>query len=248
MVQGNPDLDEILVDDRRCKNRGPWGFWREVLQLRKRHFDVALILHTKRRANWLCFFSGIPHRVGFCFDKSDFLLTLRIRDFRSQGLIHESRNCLDVLKQLGIKEERVEMFLPLRPENEMWVDDLFKQMKIDSQKPIIAIHPGASCPTKKWPEKFFIEVAQQILKTYSCQIFLVGSVDARENARHIFDAVHGPIFDLTGKTTVGQLASLLKRCRMLISNDSGPVHVAAALGIGVVSIFTRNQGGINPER
>jgi heptosyltransferase-2 len=61
-------------------------------------------------------------------------------------------------------------------------------------------------------------------------------------------AVSCPVYNLAGKTTLGQLVSLLKRCSLLVSNDSGPVHVAAALGTPVVSIFTRNQPGINPER
>jgi len=76
----------------------------------------------------------------------------------------------------------------------------------------------------------------------------VGGKDAQGPARDIAAAVKGPVLDMTGKTSLAQLVSLLRRARALVSNDSGPVHVAAGAGTPVVSIFLRTQPGINPER
>ena len=100
LVDGNPDLNDVLVDDRRGRHQG-LGFWRLVSEVRRKRFDLAVIFHTKRRTNLLCFFAGIPERIGYKNDKFGFLLTEQIPDDRPAGTKHESEYCLDMLRPLG---------------------------------------------------------------------------------------------------------------------------------------------------
>ncbi len=113
---------------------------------------------------------------------------------------------------------------------------------------MIAIHPGASDPAKRWPENRFAELMDNLVERYKAKIIMIGASGMTDIVGKITSSTKGKAIDLTGKTTIGQLTALLMRCDLLVSNDSGPVHIAAGVGTPVVSIFTRNQPGINPER
>lgn len=249
LVQGNPHLDEILMDDRLGRHKGPAGFWRLIRGIREKKFDIVFNFHTKKRTNLLCFLAGIPQRVGYRNEKFGFLLNRPVFDERPFGKKHEAQYCLDLLKAVGIDidKSKLEFDIPLQPQAEEWADRLFKSMNLDHVSPIIAINPGASCPTRIWPVHRFVELIQK-LKKYSGKIILVGGPDTAGISRRINSLAGNPATDLSGKTSLAQLTSVLKRCDLMVSNDTGPVHIAAALGIPVVSIFTRNQPGINPER
>lgn len=249
LVEGNPNVDQVLVDDRKNAHKGILGFWRLVNVLRAKRFDCAVVFHTKRRANALCFVAGIPYRVGYRNNKWGFLLTDPVRDRRHEGIKHESQYCLDVLRHMGITVGTGEVFLPLQKAAEEWAEAWLKEQKIIlSQDKLVAIHPGASGPEKQWPKLGFAQVIQHLTDDHSVKVVLIGAADIQPVAREIQMLAQRPVWDLTGKTTISQLASLLKRCKFLVSNDSGPVHVADALGTPVISIFTRNQPGINSAR
>jgi len=248
LLEGNPVVDEVIVYNRKGTCWGTAGFLRMVGQLRQRRFDLAINYHTKRRTNLLCFFSRIPRRVGYCNEKWGIVLTDRVPDDRPQGKKHEAQYCLDLLRPLGVEASTLETFMPVDKKHEDWARALCRHLSLDLMRPIIAIHPGASCSTKKWPARFFTQVVNQLQEKYHAQVILVGAADSRPEAQTILNEAHGRVFDLTGQTSLGQFVSLMRRCTMLISNDSGPVHLADAVGIGVVAIFTRNQPGINPER
>ncbi|OGX27755.1 MAG: hypothetical protein A2787_03780 [Omnitrophica WOR_2 bacterium RIFCSPHIGHO2_01_FULL_48_9] len=248
LVAGNPYVNEVLVDDRKGVHRGVVGFWRMVSSLRRQKFDLAIIFHTKKRTNALCFLAGIPERVGYHNNKFGFLLTGKIKDTRPLGEKHESEYCLEVLRSLGMQAGPGQIYLPLQDSAERWAEYFFKKQPGRPGERTIAIHPGASGPEKRWSLEGFIELMNSLSQKYPCRFIIVGAVDIQADAARMQASLKAPCSDLTGQTSVSQLASLLKRCHMLVSNDSGPVHVAAAAGTPVVSIFTRNQPGINLER
>src|SRR3989338_3219383 len=122
LVEGNPNIDQVLVDDRRNDHKGILGFWRLAGVLREKCFDCAIIFHTKRRANALCFLAGIPYRVGYRNNKWGFLLTDPVADKRHEGTKHESQYCLDVVRHLGVTVGFCELFLPLQKGSEEWAE------------------------------------------------------------------------------------------------------------------------------
>lgn len=248
LVQGLPGLDDVMCDDRAGRHRWLSGFARLVFELRQKKFDLVFNFHTKRRTNLLCFLAGIPLRVGYRNDKWGHFLTDPVADDRRRGLTHESEYCLKVLRYFGIPAESSFPKVAILPSAEKWVEDFLDKNHLNSRG-LIAVHPSASDPAKRWPIGFYVDIIRHLReKDPLSSIVVIGSRVNQADADVMRPFWGEKIIDMTGKTTVGQMASLLKRCRMLISNDSGPVHVASALGIGVVSIFTRNQPGINPER
>jgi ADP-heptose:LPS heptosyltransferase len=210
---------------------------------------LAIVYHTKKRMNAMCFFAGIPTRLGYRNNKFGFLLTHPVVDERRFGKKHEVEYCLELLKPLGIKMEGFKIFVPVKKNQEQALEELFRKENISINDPVIVIHPGASDPAKCWPPHFFAELIRNILKTNShIRIVLVGADNVKAVSQRIVSQVGRPVVDLTGKTSVGLLVALFKHSQLLVSNDSGPVHLAVAVGTPVVSIFTRNQPGINPER
>ncbi len=255
LVEGNPYLDDVIVDDRKKMHKGLIGHFHLIRQLRRKKFDLAIVFHTKKRTNLTCFLAGIPLRVGYKNNKYGFLLNDPIADVRYKGEKHETEYCLDVLRHLGIDVHSLKPYVPIQKEHEQWIDQFWAQNHINAEDQLIAIHAGASDSAKRWPTKYFAELMNDMVERYHCKIVLIGAADICNVSKEILQYASNIskenqicIFDLTGQTSVGQMVSLLKQCSLLISNDSGPVHVAAGIGTPVVSIFTRNQPGINPQR
>lgn len=248
LIDDNPHLDHVIVDDRKGKHRKITGFLKLVESLKKAKFDLAIIYHTKKRTNLACYMAKIPYRIGYKNNKFGFLLTHPLVDNRHFGEKHETQYCLDVLKNLDIKTNDYKLHVSIKKEADQWADQFLRQNLIKNDDCLIAIHAGASDPSKCWPVKRFAELMDALSQQMDCKFVLIGTEETRTLSRKIMSLSSTRPFDLTGLTSVAQLVSLLKRCQLMVSNDSGPVHIAAALEVPVVSIFTRNQPGINPER
>ncbi len=247
LVEGNPYLDSILVDDRNGKHKGFIGFLQLARDIRRENFDTAIVFHTKRRTNMACFLAGIAQRIGYHNDKWGFLLTHPIKDVRHLGQEHEARLCLDCLKVLGIKAQAMEPQLTVSSQNQQWVRNWLSQ---HDAKPgeIIVIHPSASDPTKCWPAASFASMIDSLAQRYRYKIIVMGDAATASIVKEIKSRTTVSIIDAVGALTLGQMAALLQDASVLISNDSGPVHVASAVATPVISIFTRLDPGINPKR
>jgi heptosyltransferase II len=249
LVKGNPYVDEILVDDRQGLNKNLFGFLRLAREIRLKKFDLAIIFHTKRRYNLACYTAGIPCRLGYKNNKFGFLLTHPLKDVRAQGTKHEAQYCLEVLKAIGVEANDLNVFVPSQKEADAWSAQWMRENNLRSNE-IIVIHPGASDSSKCWPAENFVRLMDRLAERYALKIVLIGSAQTMPVAEAILRQTRTPsqFLNLTGKTSLVQMVSLLRRARLLISNDSGPVHVAAGVGTSVISLFLRNQPGINAER
>jgi lipopolysaccharide heptosyltransferase II len=249
LVHGNPYVDEILVDDRQGRHKNLFGFLRLAREIRLKEFDLAVIFHTKRRYNLACTMAGIPCRLGYKNNKFGFLLTHPLKDVRHQGTKHEAQYCLEALKAIGVETNDLDVFVPLQKEAEAWIEQWMRENNVRSSE-IIVIHPGASDTTKCWPPENFARLMDRLTERYTLKIVLIGSAQTMPVAAAILRQTQktSRFLNLTGKTSLAQTVSLLRRARLLISNDSGPVHVAAGVGSNVISLFLRDQPGINAGR
>lgn len=247
IVDGNPYLDQVIIYDKDGKHKSWQRTFKFAQNLKKKRFDVALILHPTNRVHILAFLAGIPKRVGYG-RKMGFLLTRRLKHTKQLGEKHELEYNLDLAKVLGIAPKEKSLFMPVKIESEKWVDSLFNKEGIKDSDELLAIHPGASCPSKIWPNERFAEVADRLIKKHNFKVLLVSGSKDTLLAQKIIKHMKHPAINLAGMTSVSQLASVLRRCKLFISNDSGPVHIASAVGTPVISIFGRNQKGLSPKR
>ena len=200
--------------------------WDEVKGgLRKYRFDLCVVLNPTREAHWSVFWAGIPVRVGYD-RKWGFLLTHKIKDAKDIGDKHEVDYNLQLVGLLGAKT--LDKTLKIK------VDDSF--FKEFAGQRIVAIHPFTSDPVKQWPLQRFKELAQRINKELGLKVIMVGS------SQDILEAGDG-ILSVINKNSLVELAALLKRCLLLISGDSGPVHLAASVGIPIIALFRNDLPG-----
>lgn len=247
IVSGNPDLDEVIILDKDGSHKNLKGAWELLRDLKNKKFDLAIALHPTSRVHLVIFLAGIPRRIGYD-RKMGFLLTDKIKHLKQLGEKYELEYNFDLLKPLGIELKDKDLFVPLSKESEDWVKELFVLKSIKQEDNLLAINPGASCRSKIWPAERFAKTVDELVEKYGFKVFiLAGPKDVNIADRVISQMKHEAI-NLAGKTSVSQLASLLKRCELFISNDSGPVHIASALGTPVVSIFGRSQKGLSPKR
>lgn len=247
IVEGNPYLDEVIVYDKEGKQKSWAGSMRFARYLKKKKFDLALILHPNNRVHLVTYFAGIKRRVGYD-RKFGFLLTDKIRHTKQLGEKHELEYNLDLVRHLGIIPKEQSLFMPIKKESEDWAEEFLRSQGISPSEKILVIHPGASCPSKIWPQVRFAQVADKLADLYSFKIIVVSGPKDTKMAEDVLKNMRHPAVNLAGKTSISQLASILKKCKLFISNDSGPVHIASAVGTPVISLFGRAQKGLSPQR
>ncbi|MFH0790275.1 MAG: lipopolysaccharide heptosyltransferase II [Candidatus Omnitrophota bacterium] len=247
IVDGNPYLDEVIIYDKDGRHKSWFSSLKFAFRLKKRKFDLAVILHPVRRVHLISFFAGIPRRVGYD-RKFGFLLTDKIKHRKQLGEKHELEYNLEMLNSLGIEAKDKALFMPIRPESEDWLKELLSRAGIKENENLLVIHPAASCPSKIWPAERFAQAADKLIERYAFKVLVVAGAKDTFLAENVVEHMRYAAVNLAGKTSVSQLASILKRAILFISNDSGPVHIASAVGTPVISIFGRSQKGLSPKR
>lgn len=247
IVDGNPYLDEVIIYDKDRKHKSWPRSIKFSRNLKKRKFDLALILHPTNRMHLVTYLAGIPRRIGYD-QKLGFLLSDKITHTKQFGQKHEIEYNLDLIRYMGLETKDALPFMPLKAESEKWAEELLLKEQVTKKDKLLAIHPGASCPSKIWPIDQFAEVADKLIEKYGFKVFVIAGPKDTALTQNVLENMLHPAVNLGGKTSVSQMASLLKRCSLFISNDSGPVHVGSAVGVPVISIFGRSQKGLSPTR
>lgn len=179
--------------------------------------------------------TGATHRYGLDNGRGWFL-TSKAED-QGFGVKHEADYWLEVAGLLGTSGP-LSLDAPITGSDRMAAARLLDTQGADV-RPVVAIHPSTGWygPGRKWDPIRFGEVCELLSSQTDVRFAIVGTEDDRQDADRMLSGVHLPILDLVGRTSVGELAAVLQRCALLIANDSGVGHLAAAVGIQVISIF-----------
>lgn len=246
IANGNPYVDEVIVYD---KAAGLLGNVKFIKRLREKKFDLVVALHPTLRTNWIAFLAGIPKRLGFDKRKKmGMLLTDKVPDKKHLGLKHEIDYTLDMLKYIGINTKDRKLHVPVNRDSDNRAREALAVGGISESDTVVVINPGASCPSKRWPVERFAEAADSLIKKRGVKVVIISGESDKKIADNMTSCMKEKCLDLSGKTTVGDIAAILKRSKLFISNDSGPVHVACAVGAPVVAIFGRSDRGLSPRR
>ncbi len=247
LVEGHPDLDAVLLYDRDGREHSVAATIGFARRLRADRFDAALILHPSNRSHWIPWLAGIPMRVGYA-RKTAWLLTHRVPHRKQEGDRHEAEYSLELLRVLGIEPAPPAPVIALSSAAQVRAEQHLAQAGAGASRQIVALHPSASCRSKRWAPERFAVVADRLASEQGVQVVLVAGPADVEHADAVRRAMRTAPLNLAGRLSVGELAWVLKRAAVLLSNDSGPVHIAAAVGTPVVAIFGRNERGLSPRR
>lgn len=248
ILQGNPFIDEVIAYRKKDAQKGLFGNLWFALALAKKKYDVVIHLHATNRMHLVSWLAHIPVRIGYD-RKMVWALTHRLPDHKKEGLRHEADYNFDLLQLIDVaKPKDLKLFFPLNQKAAVSFDALIRHLEIPTDKPWIVFHPAASCPSKVWPSEKFGQLGSRISEQKEAVLIVIGTRGDRNLIAKMKQASSATIYDLSGRLSLAMLGALLRKAAILISNDSGPVHIAAALGTPVVSIFGRNQPGLSPVR
>ena len=247
LVEGNPDLNAVILYDKEGAEKSWWGSLRFARALRQQRFDAALILHSTNRVILVSWLAGIHRRVGYA-RRLPWLLTDSIPYIKREGNRHELEYNLDLLRLIGVEARERALFVPTTSAQEASIVAFLRDHRLSGSEPLIILHPGASCPSKRWPVRRFASVGDRMAQRHGARIVVVTGPGEVSFGEAVVRRMKQPAVPAFGRFSLGELACLFRKARCLISNDSGPVHLACAVGTPVVSIFGRWGGGLSPTR
>ncbi len=236
LLEGNPDVDEIIADDKRGRDRGWRALERKAGELRSRRFTTALALHKSFRTALLLFLARIPYRIGFRQSAGSFFYHCRVR---REPALHDVERNLSILKPLGMAGDGCHARIRVEAESgaRERVEHIFESLGVATDGLIFGVNPGSVWPTKRWSAEGYADVILRLKRRYACQILLFGAPEDREIAENVQRLSGGAAVNLAGQIALPELPCALDKCDLFITNDSGPMHVAVARGVPVVAIF-----------
>lgn len=238
LFEQDPHVDETIIYG--DKYQGIIGKIKIAGVLRKKGFCSAILFQNAFDAAFISFFAGIKERVGYNRDARGFLLTAAVPVPRNGQKLHHIYYYLNLLEQLGIKTEFSSPYLYLSLAERLSARELLK----DTKRPILGINPGAAYGSaKRWFPERFAEVANWFLKDTGGSVVIFGGKGEVDIAQEISKLIPEDKLLLAGKTSLRELVSLISECDVFLTNDSGPLHIAYAVGTPLVAIF----GSTDPE-
>lgn len=205
------------------------------------HFDAAVIFSVYSQnplpAAMLCHLAGIPLRLAHCRENPYGLLTDWVAESEPQlGTRHEVERQLALVAQVGARADDTRMRFNERPADVASLAQKLQARGVDVDAPFIVVHPGATAESRRYPVERFAQVIACLGEQLDLPVFVTGSASESPLCRDACGASPHAI-DLSGAVSLGELGALIRRARVLISNNSGPVHLASALGTPVVDLY-----------
>lgn len=241
-----PEIDEILVFDTPWEKNLNQGSTDGVLQileeLKSRHFDGAIIFTVYSQnplpTAMLCYLAGIPQVAGYCRENPYQLINNWIPETEPfYDIKHEVNRQLDLVRALGTTVENDEFSLKLPQDSECKIINRLGELRLDISKPFIIMHPGVSEIKRQYPVELFAKAAKTISAELGYQIFLTGVESERSLTEYIAMEVGEGAYSLAGKLSLEEMMALVGKSSLLIANNTGPVHIAAALKTPVIVLY-----------
>jgi heptosyltransferase-2 len=251
----HPAVSRQIVYDPEGMHKGPRGFWKLIQTLRAEHFDTAILFQNAFHAAWMAWCARIPLRVGYARDSRSTLLTEAVEVPPAATYGHQVNYYLHLLFRAGLidKPEPIrEIRLILTAAEKKWAAKRLESLGLPGPRFLVGLNPGAFFgPAKRWLVERYATLADRLVGGLHADVLIFGSPAERPLAEAIAWAMkHTPTI-VAGKTTLRQLMALLAQCHLMVTNDSGPMHLAAALGLPLVAIFgstdERATGPVGPH-
>lgn len=237
VVKSNPHVDDVIIDDHEHRGREREGFFRLVRKIREGEFDVAVLLRPTFRLALMLLLAGVKYRIGTGYRFYQILLNRKVYEHRKVNLRHEADYNLDLLRPLGIAWRKTPPKMYLSAQEKEFAGRLFDQLKIAPDDTVVLIHPGSGDSSLNLPAKRFAQAADGLMEKLGAKILFTGTNREKELVSFIQGRMEHEAFDLVGRTDLRQLAAVINKCDVVVSNSTGPMHLAVAVGTPTVAVF-----------
>ena len=231
----NSRVNEVLDYDERSAHRSLPAKWRLVRMLRAHRFDTAFILRRSLSRSALLALAGIPARIGYDDGKSGWLLTRRVP--LPSGMLHKAFTYLPLLEAVGLRATAGFYEYMVSEDERQAARALLGLPDELAGKPLVILHPGANWPHKRWAPERFAALGDRLAGARRVHIAVTGGPDDAAIASVIAAQMRRPATVLAGRTTLRELGGCLEQARLVISNDTGVLHMAAALARPIIALY-----------
>lgn len=238
LFDNNPFVDEAIG----YKKPNGWIHRKEhrdlIELIRLGDYDLGILLTNSFSSAWWFYWAGVKERIGFKTQGRSLLLTKGVtypKDLEKEHLVYTYKR---LLEPLGIPPSSTKPRLYLGASDLQFSESMLTLYKVPKGANIIGINPGAAYGSAKcWPPERFKEVTKKLAQDERNYIFYFGDNSSKQMIEGILEEVPGNVISLAGKTSLRELIAMIGRCSALLTNDSGPMHIASALDVPLVALF-----------
>ncbi len=243
VLKNNPHLDEILIFNERERHKSMMAQLRFVRQLKSKKFDTAILLHRSFSRALLCRLAGIPRIIGYLTKKRGFLLSKKITPPKQDSL-HRIDYYLNIIEKAGLRvEDRYPEFF-VSKEDEESVKSFLEKNSVTERDFLVVLNPGGNWLPKRWPKDYWSSLAQRLIDEFHAKIVITGAEHDRPLALEISRRLKERVLIACGAFNLKQLGAFCKRVDVFITADTGPLHIATAVGAKkIIALF----GPTSPE-
>ena len=238
-IEGHPALNEVIIDEFTGKHRGPRGFFRLVSALSRRRFDAALVLHPTVRLALACRLAGISERIGTGYRLYGPLFNRRVYEHRKDASKHEVEYNLQMVRALfdtSVINAPVVPQIAIPEDAHRRVVDRMRQWRVRRDDRLVVLHPGSGGSARNWPPESFAALAARLVDS-GVRVVVTSSPEEQALANLVAKSRSKDGVIVAGSLGVKELAALLTMSTVCITNSTGPLHIAAAVGTPTVALF-----------
>jgi len=237
VLKGNPHLDEIIIFEEKDRHKKLIEKMNFINSLKYKNFDTAILLHGSFTRALICRMAEIPERIGYNTKKRGFLLTKKITPPRRDSL-HRIDYYLNILEKSGIRVEDRYLEFFVSAEDRAFSDDFLKKHFPQGHFKLVGINPGGNWMPKRWPSGHWAELADKLQSELGAKVIITGSQSDFTLAKEIAQNMKAEPMIAAGALNLKQAAALFEKLNLFISGDSGPLHIANAVGAKkIIALF-----------
>ncbi|MCP4718624.1 MAG: lipopolysaccharide heptosyltransferase II [Desulfobacteraceae bacterium] len=238
VYEKNPHVDDVMVYENSGRHKMGIGTLRLAGDMRKHHFDLAILMQNAFEAALLAFLAGIPERVGYNTDGRFLLLNQCVKLDPALKKDHLIDYYIGILRGAGLEDDGRKLDLVLGDEDKAAAKKILAENGLGGSGPVIGINPGATGGTaKRWFPDRYAKLCRELFHKYQTKVLIFGGPADQALGKKIMDMAKGCCINIAGKTTLSQAFGLIGNCDLFVTNDSGLMHAAAALDVNQVAII-----------
>jgi len=236
ILKGNPHLDEVIIFDEKDRHKGMLAKLNFISLLRNMKFDTVFLLHRSFSRALICRLAGIARRIGHNTKKRSFLLTQKIVLPRKDSL-HRIDFYLNVIEKAGLRVEDRYLDFIFTPEEDKHVVDFLSKNGICKEDFVVALNPGGNWMPKRWPKDYWAQLADKLILEMKAKVIITGSISDLPLANQIKERMQEKPIVACGFFNIKHLGALASKVGLFITADTGPMHIANAVGAKIIAIF-----------
>ncbi len=246
-LSGQPGPDQVMVYEASGRHAGRRGFMRLKWEIMEQYFDTALLVFPDLRISWAIFRARVARRIGTGRRLWSGLYNLKVRHSRARAQRHEADYNLDLVRIMEVEAELIPPRLVARKNAEAWAKKYYQSSGLKPGDKLIILHPGGRGSSANWRPSYYASLTRFLMRQYGFRVLLTGSQAEQDLLADVAKQAGTQPLVLSEPVDLKQLAGLIAQAGVFVSGNTGPMHLAAGLGIPTVSLFPA-QGVTGPIR